>query len=376
MSLPCEIKDAEGKYIANVIQREGINCIPVLTTEYKKYLNKSVYFQSPVYGTEMAQNFSQVGSTENVHDGNDNTYWTATTITGHPRAFNFSSTSRPHTGSQSIEITDKASDNDVFQLANDTIIDPSAYDILSGWIYVKQNWSSEDRVLIYFYNTTTGENANGSIDLTNYINETELGVWQKFNIPFDDFSSLNEYDAIRFSMDVNSRDNPEFFLDDIVLQSLATSSAIFKIEPPKGKWWNVVGFGIVIVSQYDTTKTDATVPKIPHNGLLGTSLTNGITYQRQEGGEIIFSGIFKDLIDILNQHNAYITSQGDDGNYSWIKIDMNYDVPFVLKSEWNDYISFSLADDLSTLHSFRVVSAVKEEPRHGEKYVSEGNVYA
>jgi hypothetical protein len=58
------------------------------------------------------------------------------------------------------------------------------------------------------------------------------------------------------------------------------------------------------------------MPNIPYNGLLGTEMTNGITYQRKEEGEVQFSINVNHLIDILNHFNTSITSQGYDGNYT------------------------------------------------------------
>lgn len=131
MALDSYIKDPFNGEQLNVIQQEGQNCIPVVTQQYKQYLNKSEYFSSPTYGIDMNQDFSQIASSENVHDGNDNTYWTATITDGQPSSFDFSSTEQAHSGTQSIDCTGAKNGNE-FQLANDTLIGAQDYDRFSG----------------------------------------------------------------------------------------------------------------------------------------------------------------------------------------------------------------------------------------------------
>ncbi len=364
MSLDSYIKDPYDGTHATLVQQEGQNCLNVVTQEYKRYLNKSEYFINPTYGINMNQDFNQIASTENVHNGNDNTYWTATTTVGVANDFDFSSTDIAHTGAQSIDCTGSEG-GDQFQLTSDTIISAIKYDRLTGWIYVTSAWGLPgDGLEIILYNTNTElQVSQNSVDLDNYINGGNTGVWQFFNIPFTDFGLItDDFDAIRCTI-LEDDAPPNFYLDDLVLEELADEPAIFTIEPSKGRWWYVKGLGIIIASSYNSTLTDASMPKIPYNGFLGVSLTNGINYQRQEEGEIIFSIIVKDMIDILNQYNAVISNYGYDGNYTWVKIDVTFGTPFILKPEFGDYVSMNFSDDLSGLQLMRVVAAVAEEKR-------------
>lgn len=363
MALNVNIQSKNGKALNDVIEHEGVNCIPVVTQSYKHFINKNKYFESRTYGIEMAQDFTQVESTENVHNGNDDNYWDGTTIVGRTDAFRFSSTSRPHSGSQSIEITNNADNNNVFQLSNDEIINSDDYDILSGWVYVEQNWANNDKVEIYFYNTDLGETVSDEVNLTNYINQKETEVWQNFNIPLTDFGFLGNYDAIRWKIVVNSSDSPRFFLDDIALQELASAST-FIIKPPRNVWWHVTGIGIILVSDYDSTLTDSSMRNIPYNGLIGTSLDSGIVFQRQENGEIEDSFVIKDMMDLLIEYNTQIIDTGYDGEYTWVKISKSYDnEPITLKPEFDDSIKVEISDDLSTLKQFRMLATISEEKR-------------
>lgn len=364
MAIESFIKDANGKHTANVQSREGKNCLHVLTQEYKRYLNKSEYLVSDTYGIEMAQDFTSVASTENVHNGNDNTYWTATTIVGIPNDFDFSSTDIAHTGTQSIDCTGSEG-GDQFQLANDTLIPATKYDRFIGWVYVTGAWGLPgDGLEIILYNTNTGlQVSENSVDLDDYINGVNEDEWQFFNIPLSDFGLItDDFDAIRCTV-LEEDAPPNFYLDDLALEELSDDPAIFYVRPNRGRWWHVTGLGMIIVSPYNSTLADATMPNIPYNGILGTSLTNGILYQRQEEGEVIFSIGINDMADILNQYDTRITGYGYDGNYTWVKIDTTFHTPFILKPEYDDFFSVNLSDDLSNLTRFRLVAAIAEEKR-------------
>jgi len=375
MSINSHIQDSKYGLKASVIQKDGIKGLHVITQDYKEYKNKSVFFFNDIYGSNMNQDFATdtVASTENVHNGEDNTYWTATTISGNTQDFDFSSTDIAHTGAQSIDCT-ASEGGDQFQLENDTLINPYKYNRLVGWIYVTGLWGlTDDGLEIILYNTVTGITVSSNpVDLDDYIDGTNTDTWQRFSISMEDFGIItNDYNALRCTV-LEGGDPPNFYLDDIQLEELATEEAIFSIEPPRGKWWHITGLGFGLAAPYDSTLADASMPNIPYTGLLGVTLTNGITYQRQENGEVAFSFIMTDLIDILNQHNAIITSQGYDGNNTWIKVDVTFRYPFVLKSEYSDYISFNASDNLSGLNYFRAVADIREEARDANGYDPNG----
>lgn len=371
MSINSNIQDPNNGIQASVIKKDGIRGLHVISQDYKDYINRSVFFHNNTYGSNLNQDFKTdaVESTENIHNGGDNTYWTPTTISGNPQDFDFTSTDVAHTGTQSIDCT-ASEGGDQFQLANDTLIDGYKYDRFVGWIYVTGLWGlPDDGLEITLYNTTTGTTvSSNSVDLDDYIDGTNTDTWQRFSISITDFGVISDdYDAMRFTV-LSEGDPPNFYLDDLQLEELATDEAIFSIEPPRGKWWHITGIGIGLAAPYDSTLADASMPNIPYTGLLGVTLTNGITYQRQENGEIGFSFIMTDLMDILNQYNAIITSQGYDGVNTWIKVDVTFRYPFVLKSEYEDYISFNISDNLSSINYFRVVADIREETRNENGY--------
>lgn len=371
MGIKSYIHDPQNNRSSEVGIKDGINSLNVLTNPLKTYINQSVFFTNSKTSNSLNQNFTTLLSTEHVHNGNDDNYWEGTTIVGSSNAFIFSSSSRSNTGSKSIEVTNNANDNDMFQLSNNEIIDDDKYGRLVGWVYIKQDWSSDDIVDIFFYNTNTGETCSDEVNLTNYINQNNIEEWQRFNISSNDFGISSDYDALRWRIR-SSSSTPVFYLDDIDLEEIEDVGSLFTIKPQIGTWWNITGLGITIASSYDSTLTDGTLPNIPYNGLLGTSLNNGLNYRRQENGENLFSFVMYDLLDILNQYSSRITSQGYDGNITWIKIDIDIDPPYLLKSEYEDFISITVNDDLSELEYFKIVASIKEEKRNSTGLIYRG----
>ncbi len=364
MSINSILYDPSSAKQATIETKENRNGVHVLTQEYKEYLNKKVFFTNPTYGQNMNQDFSQVDDTEWVHDGNDNTYWTATTIVGSPNDFDFSSTDQAHTGNQSISCVN-AEDGDIFQLENDTLLSGSDYNRFVGWIYVDSEWEDgRDGVLIRIWNTNLDMQVSEfSVNLDNYINAGNVDEWQKFNIPFEEFGTLSDdYDAMRFEI-VGFNDPPNFYLDDMRLEYVAGGIARFSISPPIGTWWHVNGISIALAAPYNSTLTDGTVPNIPYNGLLGVQLVDGITYIRTFEGEIIFSYVVTDLIEVLNLFNTRVTNVGYDGNYTWITVDIELSNPHTIKSEYEDHFSFTFGDDLNSFAYFRISAEISEERR-------------
>lgn len=368
MSINSYIIGKSGQHV-DTVESDGYRGLCVISNDLKKFKNRSVFFTNPTYGSNMNNDFSAVVSSENLHNGNDNTYWTATSIKG---KFNFSSTDRSHNGTQSIDCTE-AKLGDSFQLEDEAELHSSGdYDRFIGWIYVESGWVNRDTaVYVTLYNTNLGvQVSENEVNLDNYVNGSNTGTWQRFNIPHNEFGTLSDnYNAMRIAFSTSGSE-PDFYLDDLVMEDLGGTINRFKIQPPNGTWWHVNGFGLVIVSNYSSTLADSSMPNIPYNGLLGVPILNGIQYQRQEDGESEFAFTMNHLVEILNQYDAYISSSGSDGSYTWIKIDMNFKEPFVLKSELEDFISFDFSDDLTDFQYFKAVASISEEKRE-----SNYNVY-
>lgn len=367
MSLKLQLMGNGNKETVDVVKCPSgrLNTLVVSTKELTTYTYKTIQFSNATYGQNMNQDFATgvVTSTENVHNGEDDTYWTASTIVGNINDFDFSSTDVAHTGAQSIDAT-SSEGGDQFQLLNSSEISPTAYDRLNGWVYIDGLWAlPDDGVRIVFYNTNTGVEVSDAIDLDNYVTGTNINVWQNFIIPLSDFGIFtDDYNAIRFTT-LEDGAPPDYYLDDIKLEEINVpeGSNVFSIAPRQPYWWYIDSFQIILADAYDSTVTDGTVPGLPYDSLLGVSLTNGILYSRIQGGETEYSTLLYNLLDFMEQPGTDLSGYGSDGTNTWLTMRAVFDKePIRLRSELEDEIRFTINDDLSGLLRFRIFAEIRQ----------------
>jgi len=362
MALNNYIKDPSTGILANIEKSKNKNKLHVLTEPSQKFVNRSVFFTNPTHGFNMNVDASLTSAgTEEIHNGEDTTLWTASEISAN---WDFSNTDQSYEGSYSIDATGTRNDSTA-QFTNDAYISTNEYGNLEGWIYIERWDTAENqKILVYAWDSNAGTTSSTEYNIGNYVNINNNDVWQKFTIPMV-FS--NVYDSIRITTIDSGFGVPvDFYLDNLLLSSSAEGSGPYKydVSPSVGYNWEVMGLGIAIVAPYDSTLTDATMPKIPWEGLIGVTLDNGIVYQRKRLGEIQFSVTMNHFIEIINQHDAVLSGYGNDGTDTWIKIDMNFKEPYLLDSYYQDSIGMTLNDNLSSLEYLRIVAEIREYERN------------
>jgi len=105
------------------------------------------------------------------------------------------------------------------------------------------------------------------------------------------------------------------------------------------------------------------MPNIYYDTLLGATLISGITYKREQDGQILSSGSFRTILDMLQQPDTRIESMGGTGVTTWLTIHSGNAAPLLLKPCTRDSISFTISDDLSSLLLFRIAIACRVEDR-------------
>ena len=342
------------------------NALVVATHPLKIYENTIKYFTSSVFGIDM--NIGQtISFTENVHDGIDHLYWTASIIVGDKWTIN--STDQNHTvigGSQSIKY-DNGDTNDILQITNDSDFLLTNYDILNIWIYVDKDWAAGDSVAVYGWDTGIEVIIGDSVNLENYFTFNIFDVWQKIAIPLVDMNLTGKIlDSIRIEIITKDGKSPKMYMDDIQFTGIIeeAGSGEFIIEPELETWLHVNSFQILMADEYAGTFLDGTMPNIPYNSLLGVpKLDSGIIYKRIINEEVIFSASIKQFLDFLAFNNAIVTGNGSDGTNTWVSINIRFIEPVILKSENNDKMSLSVNDNLSGLLLLRVGAGCKVEQR-------------
>ncbi len=344
--------------INNDSGRESCGLV-VATRPLKTFENIVSFFSNDSYGVDMNQDASAGGTPVEVHDGTDTAYWTGSNISG--AKVTFDSMDRANNGSLSVKVDNPALGN-TWEFDRGSDLSVSGYVSLTIYINVDKDWTAGDSVSVFGYDTASFSVVGNSVLLENYINELNFDVWQKATIPLTDMGlTAGTIDALRMEMVGTDGKAPKFYLDDIQFEQSGTPIA-FTLEPETGTWLHVNSLNISMVDAYDSTVTDGTVQGIPYDTLLGVTLAGGIAYAMVREGNIVFNSTISSLMDFMQFPNMTMQS-GSDGTNTWVVLNIPLTVPYILKPESADKLSFTFSDDLSGLLRFRVLAGCLQETR-------------
>lgn len=295
------------------------------------------YFENVNFGRDMAQDARFTGTPDDVYL--DNAEWTMSAIVG---SWNFLGTGQVQAGTYSIDGT-ATNTGSIAQAKRATTVDLNNYDALSGWIYIDRR-TNGDCVNIYAYDTTGGAIIGNVICLNNYIEETDLDVWQPFNVPLSDMGIETEtIDTFRFEV-VDASPLFDFYLDTIQLQE--SGSLVYKVEPPTGTWIDVNSIRVEIVRNgvvnYDVNK------------LAGLTITNPSIFNVVIGGTTLPTGTQKNLRDFMNITNTTYQNIPEDTTNTNCFFNTQYNPPIRLKSETSDALEVVLSDKYDDLDVLQV----------------------
>lgn len=347
---------------ASVVEGKEENALVVATRPLKNFENKIKFFVNSDYGYNMnvAAGFS--GTPEGIHNGTDNTYWTASAVVGN---WIFNSTDQAHTGTKSIDAT-VTDDSDIAQITRGSVIDLTNKAAITGWVYIS-SWDDKDikKIDVFGWDITTGLMVGDVVNLKDYIDIGLMNAWQKFAVPLGSMGLVNKtIDAIRIkTVDIGAGSVPEYYLDDIQIEE-TSGSVEFSIEPADSTWLHVNNYSIFMADQHSSVLADATMPCFSYDKFIGVpSLSVGILYRRFVDEKVTLSFPFKNLGEILMFPGSTIESYGSDGTNTFLKLLVDLKEPIVLKSENADKLSFVISDDLSGLLKFVISANCKEELR-------------
>jgi len=369
MSLDVNITDTRNKKKAYIDTREGEDqALVVATRPNKIYTNEVKFFTNLSYGFNMNQDASVGGGAVQmpVHDGGDNTYWTASAIVG---TWDFASTDQAQDGTQSIDASDTVN-NDVAQFTANAPSGLASYENLTGYIFLAawNDLGTDKGIDIYGWDTGLGTMVGNVVGIDDYINTDDVDNWQAFSIPLGDMGLVGKtIDAIRVeTIDIGGGLPPDYYLDLLNIQGAGAGagSLEFTVEPNRGTWYHINKLSIFMVDAYHPTATSGNIQNISYDALLGVpALTYGVNYQETSEGAIENSASLKQLSDMLQQPNAHIEDIGYDGTNTYLKVVASYLEPAVLKAEEDDKMKLILNDDLSGLLILRCSVEGKTELR-------------
>jgi hypothetical protein len=356
-----QLQDPASGLTAEVVNGEETNALAVATRSLKTYSNKVEVFINPTYGINMNIEVSFGGTPVKIHNGGDTVLWTGSAIIG--TNWNFADIAQNHTpaGAASISGT-LLTQGDVAEFDRGSNLNLSGYTALTLWIYVDSGWTALDVLDIVGWDTATGMEVGSPVDLGDYINIGDTGVWQQVVIPFSDMSLVGEtLDALRIIYTVRDGVKLSVYIDDIQFEETG-SPELYTVSPGKQKWLHVYNMMVSVADAYTGTLADATMPKLPYNSILGLSaLTSGIRWARVEEGKRVSTFVLRKLMDAMELPSASIVNYGDDGTNVWFTLNFQFTEPVILKSENEDRLEVTINDDMSGLLHLRMTLGCKEE---------------
>jgi hypothetical protein len=359
MSASIIIKDPATGIEAEVDNSGEKHGLVVATRPLKTFENSIRYFSNDDYGVDMNQDATFGGTPIRVHDGVDSVLWTGSNIVS---TVDFNSATRPYLGTYSINFSTWANSGDICQITKGSSQDLTSYSAITMWINVDSNWIT-DSVSFYGWDTGTGLIVGNDIKLEDYANINVYNVWHAITIPLSDMGLTDQtIDSFRFQYVQRVGSPVNFFIDELIIQE--TGAPIkFTIKPNLGTWLHVYDYTFTFVDAYTGILADATMPLLSYDKILNETLATGLSYNRIQGGDTKFTQTVKALMDIMEFPGTYITGTGSDGTNGWITIRSIHTDPFILKSEDDDSLSFSVNDDMSGLIRVRISAGCKIEKR-------------
>jgi len=295
-----------------------------------------------------------------IHNGIDDVAWTMSNEVGGKWTAN--STDRPYAGATSLKCDNPAVDDVVDLYENTgpgTDIDMTAtYIALTFWINVDKDWKAGDSFSIYAYKDTTTQVGN-KVYLEDYFDYDNYDIYQFINIPLTDMGiESSSLDAFRIENEAREGGkSPKFYVDNMNLETTGVP-LIYTVKPDRGTWLHVKAFQTTFVDAFDNTLADASVPNLSYDKILGMTPVAGYIYKRYSEGKSdpISEQRITSLLDLLSLPYSNLTSSISDKTNTLITIANEYpdNIPYVLKSESLDEMTFTIEDDFSTLLFFRI----------------------
>ena len=338
----------------------------VVYTDTQVKLQTAVRFlSSSDFGVNMNQYVGASGTADGVHDGTDTALWTGSVLAGASGAFAFDSSAQANGGTKSIDASASVNDNMALLTRASGTIDLDSYSALHGSIYIT-SWPVTGTKDVSVQPRLAAIDVGDPVDLGPIIDTGILNAWQNFIIPKTSFNLDGEtIDELTIStIDIGGQPAPDYFLDDLAWEPNAVGTQapiVYSLEAGPGEVLFVHNLLISIADDYPGTVVNASMPDIPFDSILGVAeLSNGITIQRTNASQIIFSATVRNFLDLMQFAPTTVTS-GSDGTNTWFVLDVVFDTPIVLRGNLGDVLTFTINDDLSDLLRFRVAARVLTE---------------
>lgn len=311
-----------------------------LRPEFHPFLNDD-------FGAAMNQNIAFTGTPSIIHTGGDTTgQWSTSIVAG---TWDFNDTTDPFAGSACVSLT-SANNNDQAIFSTISVVGLSTKTALTGQLRLETYDANNNSINLQFQNSDV--DVGSAVNLNDVVDTGLLNAYQSIVIPKDSFDiSDQNVDELNVIVGRTGGAKPTFRLDNIQIEETGTP-AVFKATTPVGTRFHITEIRIRMEDAFSTVLTDNTVPNFPINQFLGVSaLSNGIVFNRVEDGKVLFSVNLKDLGDFLATGSDLTNATGN-GTNSGFTLLVKFPKPIVLKGGSTNFLSFTIADNLSGLTRF------------------------
>ena len=332
--------------------RSGKPGLLVYAEDRMQWKQRTILFLSDEGSRNMNINGTVSGTPDNVHNGGDNTYWTAAATVG---TWDFASATQANGGAASIEAINM-SDGDTATISKGGDLDFSNYEAVSGYIYITKVNVSNNEFNITFFDS--GIQVGDAMDILNYVDAGTLNIWQQFIIPKADFGIMSQtIDALTVSVVRTVGAQPGFYLDDLKIEE--TAGVKFTAQPAAGKTFEYQRIEFYFEDALASTLTDATMPFIKLDGILGITPTVGFTLQRFENRVPQISLVFKTVSDMMSL-TFHAFDYGSDGTNTFLKLAADLSNNSTLIEQNADRHVITINDDFTGLLNFRAYLVGRE----------------
>jgi len=190
-----------------------------------------------------------------------------------------------------------------------------------------------------------------SVNLNDFIDTGDFGE-QSFVIPKGDLGlDVNTFNSMRITITRIGGTKPTIKFDDFQWENSGTP-IVYKSTASPGTRFHVTEIRIRVEDAISAVLTDGSMPNIDPSAILGvSSLTNGIVFTRVQKGKVLFSVSLKDLGDFFATGSNLINVTGDATN-TGLTLLAQFPEPIVLEGRTDEFLSFTINDDLTNLTTF------------------------
>lgn len=342
---------------ATVKKRNGHAGLVVLTDPLRELGARLNPFANPDNGTNLAVSVSFGGTPEEIYDGNDNTYWTGSAISGTDWS---DSTVQANSGAASLRFN-SGSVGDTFQFDKGSNLATSGYTAITFAIRVNRRWASDpaESVELYGWDTGTASEVGTRVKIENYFTPNSFDVWQQVAIPLSDMGlTAQALDAFRLELVGVVNTAPDFFIDDLQLEETGagiryTSSAV------PGTIFFAREIRLTLVDALPATVNNGTAPGLSYNQILALpALSFGLAIRQYKDEKVTFVATFNQLSDFLFA-GFNIENVVSDGTNTLLVLSATF--ANEQRMEARDRFEIEVLDDLSGLLEFRATLRGAEE---------------